>query len=50
MISLEDPQQQQFITDEQRQIIHDLRGTTQKLTRAFSKRENQLLLADKAYK
>lgn len=28
----------------------DLRGTTQKLMRAFSKKENQLLLADKAYK
>lgn len=50
MINIDDPQQQAFISDEQRQIILDLRGTTNKLLRAFSKKENQLLLSDKAYK
>jgi hypothetical protein len=39
-----------FITDEARLILIDIRGTTNKLCRAFSKREYQLLLADKAYK
>lgn len=40
MIPVDDP----FITDEARQIILDIRGTTGKLMRAFAKRENQLLL------
>jgi hypothetical protein len=40
MIPVDDP----FITDEARQIIIDIRATTGKLLRAFSKRENQLLL------
>lgn len=44
MIPIDDP----FITDEVRQIIIDVRGTTNKLLRAFSKKENQLLL-DKGY-
>jgi hypothetical protein len=40
MIPVDDP----FITDEARQVIIDVRGTTNKLMRAFSKRENLLLL------
>jgi len=44
MIPIDD----QFITDESRQTIIDIRGTTNKLLRAFSKKENQLLL-DKGY-
>ena len=44
MIPIDDP----FITDEARQIIIDIRGTTSKLLRAFSKKEN-LLLLEKGY-
>lgn len=46
MIPLDD----EFITEEQRQILIDLRATTCKLLRAFSKREYALLLDSKAFK